>query len=78
VPKHIKLNREQQEVLDAMHNGASIFLTGNAGTGKSSAGLDGLWLTKAIILRNLIVDPGSPCFLDMNPEHYQRKSNGHD
>jgi ATP-dependent DNA helicase PIF1 len=36
VPKHIKLNREQQEVLNVMKSGASMFLTGNAGTGKST------------------------------------------
>jgi ATP-dependent DNA helicase PIF1 len=36
VPKHIKLNNEQQEVLNAVNSGESMFLTGNAGTGKST------------------------------------------
>jgi hypothetical protein len=39
VPKHIKLNKEQQDVLKAMNSGESIFLTGNAGREKSTVGV---------------------------------------
>ena len=34
----IKLNDEQQQALDAMMVGRNVFLTGEAGTGKSTGG----------------------------------------